>query len=58
MWHDWLLYSQFSAKIKGPHALDILFKFFKTKVKNNIMKFNYNFTDDNVIMANCNIIIY
>ena len=57
MWHDWLLYSQMSSKIKGNHALDILFNFcrFKFTKKNN--KFSYNSNTFPVITANCNIIL-
>ena len=57
MWHDWLLYSQKNAKIKGPHALNILFEFCKTKIVDGKFDFAYQPKNEKVIVTNCNIII-
>lgn len=57
MWHDWLLYSQSSSKIKGKHALEILFKFCKFKFTNKSKEFLYTPSNYDLITANCNVIL-
>lgn len=57
MWHDWLLYSQNTATVKGPHAQNVLIEFCKTKKRDNKMQFSYQPHNYEVTTVNCNIVI-